>query len=204
MKRADCTTGPTKTTLQQALARAFQAKHLKTTSPEMRIPLHLQRRREASRSNAPAQRNSTSSLRSYDSRTGPTKTAHHKSSNSRVLRFPTGRAITQSYERLRTVAQHPANNASPPDPQNETRSLCYAFGKHPTISRESPRTRMHITLRNPKKIVRENIFRYKPGARVNSTARTIFSACKTVLCVLDLLLQSYDFQAGAGHLHFAY
>ena len=32
------------------------------------------------------------------------KTAHHKSSNSRVLRFPTGRAIAQSYKRLRTVA----------------------------------------------------------------------------------------------------
>ena len=30
---------------------------------------------------------------------------------------------------LRTVAQHPANKASPPHPQDETRTLCCAFGK---------------------------------------------------------------------------
>ena len=89
---------------RHSTSKRFPPKHLQTATPETRIPLHLQRKREASRNTAPAQRNDTSSLRSYDSRTGPTKTAHHKSSNSRVLRFPTGRAIAQSYELWRTVA----------------------------------------------------------------------------------------------------
>ena len=72
-----------------------------------------------------------------DSRTGPTKTAHHKSSKltrSALLHWESHSAIIRTVadgcERLRTVAQHPANKASPPDPQDETRTLCYAFGKH--------------------------------------------------------------------------
>ena len=54
-KRADCKTGPTKTTLEEALARAFPAKHFNTTPLEMQIPLHLQRKQRPSRNIAPAQ-----------------------------------------------------------------------------------------------------------------------------------------------------
>ena len=91
-----------------------------------------------------SQRNDTSSFRSYDSRTGPTKTAHHKSSKlKRSDASPLGepqrnhtngcgrlQTVANGCERLRTVAQHPANKVSPPDPQDETRTLCYAFGKN--------------------------------------------------------------------------
>ena len=68
------------------------------------------------------------------------------------MRFHTGRAIAQSYkrlravaggcERLRTVAQHPANKASPPDPQDETRTLCYAFEREKTtgtLKKDAPK-----------------------------------------------------------------
>ena len=96
---------PTKTAPAQTLSRACQAGHLKTTTPGSQTPMARQREHAAFQNTAPAQRNNTSSLRSYDSRTGSTKkTAHRKSSNSRVLRFPTERAIAQSYERLRTAA----------------------------------------------------------------------------------------------------
>ena len=95
---------PAKTAPAQTLSRACQAGHLKTTAPGSQTLLARQREHAAFQNTAPAQRNNTSSLRSYDSRTGSTKTAHRKSSNSRVLRFPTERAIAQSYERLRTAA----------------------------------------------------------------------------------------------------
>ena len=36
------------------------------------------------------------------------------------------------------------------------------------------------------------------GLAIRTTAQAFFSDCKTVLCVLHLLLQSYDFQSGAG------
>ena len=107
MQHAQNTAPATKSnfdTLALRAESACQAGHLKTTTPGSQIPLARQREHEAFQNTAPAQRNDTSSFKSYDSRTGPTKTAHHKSSNSRVLRFPTGRAIAQSYERLRTVA----------------------------------------------------------------------------------------------------
>ena len=94
---------PAKTAPAQTLSRACQAGHLKTTAPGSQTPLARQREHAAFQNTAPAQRNNTSSLRSYDSRTGSTKTAHRKSSNSRVLRFPTERAIAQSYERLRNI-----------------------------------------------------------------------------------------------------
>ena len=69
-------------------------------------------------------------------------------------------------------------------------------------TRRSPRTRTHITLRKPKKIIKENMFRYKPlGLAIKPTAKLCFSACKTVLCALHL--QSCDFRAGAQNLYFA-
>ena len=46
-------------------------------------------------------------------------------------------------------------------------------------TRQSPRTRMHITLRKPKKIIRENIFRYKPmGLAIKPAAQTMFFSLK--------------------------
>ena len=42
-------------------------------------------------------------------------------------------------------------------------------------TRQSPRTRMRITLRKPRKIIRNNIFRYKPmGLAIKPTAQTMF------------------------------
>ena len=72
---ADCTTGPTKTAPVQTQSRACQAGHLKATTPGSQIRMARQREHAAFQNTAPAQRNDTSSLRSYDSHTGPTKTA---------------------------------------------------------------------------------------------------------------------------------
>ena len=146
--RADCTTGPMKTTLEQTFARAFQANHLKTNTRQMRIPLHLQRKRRSSRNTAPAQQNDTSSLRSYDSRTGPTKAAHRKSSNSHVLRFPTviefwtlrrrhrdDTATTPRRHRDDTATTRPTRReqgSNPETPILQTGTLRYAFGKKST------------------------------------------------------------------------
>ena len=56
--RAGCTTGPTKMTLAQTPARAFQARHLKTTTREAQITM-ARRRTQPSNNTAPAQRNDT-------------------------------------------------------------------------------------------------------------------------------------------------
>ena len=46
--------------------------------------------------------------------------------------------------------------------------------KVPKKTRQSPQTRMHITLRKPKKRIRENIFQYKPmGLAIKPTAQTM-------------------------------
>ena len=69
---------------------------------------------------------------------------------------------------------------------------------------------MHITLRKPKKIIRENIFRYKPmgtsrtilalqscdfpASAGNCTLRALDLYFKVAILQLELVLQSCDFQ----------
>ena len=75
---------------------------------------------------------------------------------------------------------------------------------HPKKTRQSPRTRTHITLRKHKKQLERTFFGTSQwGSQSSQLRKLCFSACKAVLCMLHLLLQSYGFQSGAGHLRFA-
>ena len=54
--------------------------------------------------------------------------------------------------------------------------------KNKKQTRQSSRTRMHTSVRKPKKIIRENNFRYKTMGSQSSQLKYIFQVAKTVLC----------------------
>ena len=53
---------------------------------------------------------------------------------------------------LRTVAQHPANKSSPPDPQDETRTLCYAFGNKKELNKKKKKKKNRETKQREQQI----------------------------------------------------
>lgn len=126
-KRADCKTGPTKTTLEEALARAY--KQNISTRHHWKCKSHCI-------CNANKDPHATLRRRSH-SRTGARKMTCRKSSLSHVLAFPNGTAsatFANAKERLRTLAVAKSKSfghaLTPRPPAFKREHFCYACGKN--------------------------------------------------------------------------